>query len=435
MAGAEGPVLAPFRTAQMRERLGGHEDPSLGPIRVRAASGERTLYPTVERLPTASPANCHLGAFLRVADAVVASIPLSSASMLTHTVALFFDFLDWAGYTGPPAVPPVIAFMVARAVPPVDCPLPPGWLHPVLPTTAAGNVDALRRAARIGVPRAAPWLAAFESQAVFAFATAIGGRVRRLRSAKRPCLFAVVERAWAVWQAGGDGDLRDAAMMVLGFFFGMRAAEVVGLLAKDVVQLRSGVVRVSFRSRKTRRSVLGLHDPMVIDARHPMLAEATRRWADRLRGLGGGPESPLFPCLRGGTLRALTPAAVRKVVQRADPACVGHSLRVGMATEAWAAGVPLEAIQALGGWSSPVALMYIIGSQEETVTASSRLGSAAMYFDEDGLHGSLGTARLLRSTWSLGGMVDVGSGGPESGGMLTVGIQSRGRAAVQVTRP
>ena len=167
--GRPGPGAVPY--AQMRERLGGHEDPSLGPIRVRAASGERTLYPTVERLPTASPANCHLGAFLRVADAVVASIPLSSASMLTHTVALFFDFLDWAGYTGPPAVPPVIAFMVARAVPPADCPLPRGWLHPVLPTTAAGNVDALWRAARIGVPRAAPWLAPFESQAVFAFAT------------------------------------------------------------------------------------------------------------------------------------------------------------------------------------------------------------------------------------------------------------------------
>ncbi len=54
----------------------------------------------------------------------------------------------------------------------------------------------------------------------------------------------------------------------------------------------------------------------------------------------------------------------------------------------------------LGGWTSPVAVMYIIGAMEETVMASARLGSAAMRFDADGLHAQLGTARLLRTTWA-----------------------------------
>ena len=73
-----------------------------------------------------------------------------------------------------------------------------------------------------------------------------------------------------------------------------------------------------------------------------------------------------------------------------------------MATEAWAAGVPIEAIMALGGWTSAAAVMYIVGANEETVQASRALGSARMSFDADGLHASLGPARLLRSTWSVG---------------------------------
>ena len=61
--------------------------------------------------------------------------------------------------------------------------------------------------------------------------------------------------------------------------------------------------------------------------------------------------------------------------------------------------MPTEAIMALGGWTSPVAIMYIVGASDETVAASMRLGSAAMRYEGNDLRAKLGTSRLSRSTW------------------------------------
>jgi hypothetical protein len=72
-----------------------------------------------------------------------------------------------------------------------------------------------------------------------------------------------------------------------------------------------------------------------------------------------------------------------------------------MTMEAWAAGVPLEAIMAFWGWTSPVAVLYIVGAMEETVSASTRIGGSGMRFEADGLHAQLGTARLRRQTWTV----------------------------------
>jgi integrase len=349
--------------------------------------------------------------FVAMAGVIATAIPERSAAALATAVKTFTAFLEWVRFTGPPAVEPLVGFIVARCAPPVGVDLPDGFVTPVLPTTAVAGVDALRRASRLGVESMVPWRAALDAEALHAFCSAVGGRVHHLRSQKRPFLFQMVARAVTMWGCGTMLDRRNAAAIVVGFFFGCRASELAALQRGDVSVLDSGVVRVVFRARKNCRSVLGLHDPQRIVGRHALLHSVVTGWLRDLDGLGATSATPLFPAMRGGGgLRPLAPAAFREIVRRVDPGCVAHSLRVGLATEAWAAGVPIEAIMALGGWTSPVALMYVIGANEETVHASARLGSAQMRFDGDGLHAQLGTARLQRATWMSRGMMTEGAG-------------------------
>jgi hypothetical protein len=362
--------------------------------------GTRLVRPTVAAMPfrsvAAAPA---LSALLAMANAIAGSVPDTSALALNRAVALFLSFVDWIGVG--PAVNVVIAFIVARCAPPVDLDLPPGFTNPVLPTTAVANVDCLRRAARKCLPRMSVWLEALEAGPVVNFCTEIGGRVKRLKSQKKPFLFVMVEKAWKMWGHGSLPERRDATAIVVGFFYGCRASELAAMRRGDVEVLHTGVVRVVFKARKNRRTVLGTHDPQIICAQHHLLTTALRTWLARLDGLGATALTPLFPAMRGLRMNtALDAATFRSMVRKVDPQCVAHSLRAGMATEAWAAGVPLESIMALGGWTSPVATMYIIGSVEETVAASSRLGSAGMRYEADALHARLGTARLQRSTWT-----------------------------------
>ena len=184
---------------------------------------------------------------------------------------------------------------------------------------------------------------------------------------------------------------------------GVSVSELIALSRGDVALLAGGVVRVTFRQRKNRRTLLGMHDPQTIHAQHCLLTDAGSIWLQFLDSKGAKEDTPLFPSLRGQSVlkTRLSADTFRNAVKAVDPLCVTHSLRVGMATEAWAAGVPSAAIMALGGWTSETALMYIIGCNEETVSASRRLGAAAMRFDADGLHAQLGTARLNRGIWQV----------------------------------
>jgi hypothetical protein len=88
-----------------------------------------------------------------------------------------------------------------------------------------------------------------------------------------------------------------------------------------------------------------------------------------------------------------------QLVKRWAPDCVPHSLRVGCATEAWAAGVPLSQIQALGRWHSTAALLYIVGTLDETAAATEKLGSAGLVYTSDGLRRQLGTSTEVEKNW------------------------------------
>lgn len=390
-------------------------------VMVRTSQGILAITPTIvsNRYDMARVPDC-IRPFLEIARAVTGAIPASSASGIMAALRAFRAFVSWSGQdpsTTDPSPEWLVAFIVARCAPPVETTLPndPVFRRPVLPPTAVGDVDELRRGLRLGIEDLDRWESALSHPSVIAFSKEIGGRVGRLKTNKRPFLFNRVEEAWSRWGPEGTGKgsdrkslthLRDACSIVLGFFYGCRASEISNILLGDIT-IAGDKVRLKFKSRKNRRSLLGLHQPQTITASHPLLLNAMQIWTTRIRSLGATDATPLFPRTEGnGTadLRnapPMSPASIRFRCKEIDPLCVAHSLRAGMATEAWAAGVPVEAIMALGGWTSPVAVMYIVGASDETVSASLRLGTAKMRYEGADLRASLGTARLSRHTWAM----------------------------------
>lgn len=383
---------------------------------VRTAVGEKTIVTTIatEKFDDAKVPP-RIRPFLQVARVVVGAIPQGSSRSILAVRRSLHTFIEWGG-ADPETVTPsaewLISYVVARCCPPVEAELPDddAFKRPVLPTTAIGDLDDLRRGARMGVVGLTKWSEALSSDSITAFAKEIGGRVKKLRTNKRPFLFRKVQEAWDRWGPKGSGaeksikgitDLRNAATLVIGFFYGCRAGELVALTYGDVQQA-AGRVRITFRSRKTIRSVLGTHQAQMITAAHDLLLEAVTTWMKCLKEMGATANTPLFPSFRKGKITsvAIAPASIRFMCKAIDPLCVAHSLRAGMATEAWAAGVPIDAIMALGGWASPVAVLYIVGSTDETVAASKRLGTAGMRYEGDALRATLGTSRLRRTTWS-----------------------------------
>ena len=164
-------------------------------VQVHTAQGTRTLVPTITSTKfdkTVVPP-C-IRAFLDVAHAIVGALPKSSASSIDASLRSFRAFVEWSGEKFETTVPSpewLIAYIVARSTPAVGTPLPDdkAFHRPVLPTTAVGDVDDLRRGARIGVASLARWSEALNHESVFAFSKEVGGRISKLRTNKRPFLF------------------------------------------------------------------------------------------------------------------------------------------------------------------------------------------------------------------------------------------------------
>ena len=120
------------------------------------AMGPRTIssaLPTAPRFaaPTGS-AIARISPLLQVANAINASVPDSSAAKIRAAVSLWQSTLHWfevpiENITA--AVP--VALLIARCCPPIGLALPPFLQRRVLPVTAAGDIDAMRRAALMGV--------------------------------------------------------------------------------------------------------------------------------------------------------------------------------------------------------------------------------------------------------------------------------------------
>ena len=163
-------------------------------------------------------------------------------------------------------------------------------------------------------------------------------------------------------------DLRDRAVIALGFATGMRRGEIVALNVADLAWVEAGLlitISVSKRNDRARRV-------RVSSGLGPVCAvSATRAWLDA----AGLKQGPVFRRVSSkGALggAALQDRAVARLIKRVavsvglDPKRVsGHSLRSGYATASARAGVSPGQIQrTLGHSSAGMTVRYIRDSDQ-----------------------------------------------------------------------
>ena len=337
---------------------------------------------------------------LAVASLLVSYVPSSSAAKVRGAVSRWFQFLSFVGLRGAVADwRVVLAFVVVRCCPPVDAVLPPFVVRPVLPSTAAGDIDACNRAARLGVEGMTGHDAAFSDFRVSALLQSIKARAHRLQTSKKPLLFNDLVAYWRARKRDGDAaSIRDGFAAVLAMTFGTRASELTSLTTEDleVVTVFDGAtgsmtrnaVRLTFRNVKTRQSVFSTLDPFRVTSAHPLLMEAFSAFDDIVEFV---PDATIFRSADGRD-SPMGREWLDRIAKAIDPATSPHSFRVGLATELWSARVPLQDIMAIGRWGSVAAILYIVGSLERQVSASDRLGKGRLIFESGNLHRSLGTS-------------------------------------------
>lgn len=174
-------------------------------------------------------------------------------------------------------------------------------------------------------------------------------------------------------------DVRDRALLLVGFAGGFRRSELVGLDSDDVQPMRQGLV-LTVRRSKTDQEGAG---------RKIAIPHGRTRWCpvtalEAWRSRAGIESGPLFrPVSRHGRVEAarLSGDAVSMIVKERvgavglDPARYsGHSLRAGLATSAAQAGVSSHKIRAQTGHASEAMLgRYIRDGQLFTGNAAGAL--------------------------------------------------------------
>lgn len=164
-------------------------------------------------------------------------------------------------------------------------------------------------------------------------------------------------------------DLRDKALLLVGFAGGFRRSELCAIICTDVEQARQGIV-ITIRRSKTDQEGEG---------RKVGIPFGRTRWCpvaalDRWIAAAGIEAGPIFrPVDRHGRVAAerLSGEAVCLVVRERvaaagfDPVCYsGHSLRAGFATSAVQAGVPTPKVRAQTGHTSDAMLARYVRDGE-----------------------------------------------------------------------
>ena len=150
--------------------------------------------------------------------------------------------------------------------------------------------------------------------------------------------------------------------------------------------------RILWRKRKDLKVLRGKHSVVILSGGgsifDPVLALHT--WMGRRSALGLASNGPLF-CHANGT--SITVAQVRDKVKEVaaaagrDPTLYGaHSLRIGGATAALAAGVAPSLIRLLGRWSSDIYEIYTRMSLQAALQVGRALTSTEVHTFEGGFH-------------------------------------------------
>ena len=171
--------------------------------------------------------------------------------------------------------------------------------------------------------------------------------------------------------ATGEGlrDIRDRALLLIGFAGGFRRSELVGLTCGDVERVRQGII-LTLRRSKTDQNGEGRKIGIPLARGRWCPVGALEQWL----ATSGIVEGALFrPIDRHGQigLKPLSGEAVCLIVKERvhavgiDPSGYsGHSLRAGLATSAAQAGVPSWKIRQQTGHASDAMLARYIRDGE-----------------------------------------------------------------------
>ena len=161
------------------------------------------------------------------------------------------------------------------------------------------------------------------------------------------------------------GDVRDKALLLIGFAAALRRSEIVGLDVGDLSFRSDGLV-IRLRRRKTDQAAKGTFVGVAYGTNGSCPVVALRKWVAAAEVTTG----PVFRAVdRHGNVhdRRLNGQtvcrAVKKLVPRASldaDAYSGHSLRAGFATSAAAAGVEEREIAKVTGHASVQVLRQYI---------------------------------------------------------------------------
>jgi hypothetical protein len=203
------------------------------------------------------------------------------------------------------------------------------------------------------------------------------------------------DRMWRAALTFGMGAMARACEFALDVGRG-EAFEISEHLTPADVEFffRDGVrhARVRMRKRKDLKVLRGKQCVVLLagGGRHFDAVEELFQWIEARAALGLSVEQPLF-CYASG--QSISTAEVRDEVKAAmhvagrDPSRYGgHSLRIGGATAALAAGVSPTLIRLMGRWSSDIYELYCRMSVEAALGVGQAIASAEVTSVDAGFH-------------------------------------------------
>lgn len=189
------------------------------------------------------------------------------------------------------------------------------------------------------------------------------GLRRKQGTAQKQAKPLMKDELFAVLDAMGDGfrDVRDRALLLLGFAGGFRRSELVGLDMADIEMVRQGII-ITLRHSKTDQEGAGRKIGIPHGRTQYCPIASVTAWLARSKITQG---AVFCPVTRYGHLQPvrLSGDAVSEVIRERlaaagiDPeGYSGHSLRAGFATSAAQAGVSTMKIRAQTGHASDAML-------------------------------------------------------------------------------
>ena len=194
--------------------------------------------------------------------------------------------------------------------------------------------------------------APFDHASVIELLKKVATKTTNVTSDKNPVLYADVVASEPGPKATFE-QIRNHAILALGFFFGLRSGEYAQLLIKHLTFPAGSAVGLELRIDKTNYNVLSTQAPRNLRSGGKVLFRWLHRYLDAFpKAMPKGPRAALFPALQNTKqfAKPLVQRTIANIVGKLVPGCTGHSMRVGFCTEAVAAEVSPDDVGEFGRW-------------------------------------------------------------------------------------